>query len=377
MFFMITNGFATVILTCMHMDVTRERAIETLERQKKAIDSDINQYAVEMRQELAEQYSADMALVMDGYFEILRRGGKRLRGVLAIEAYKLFGGSDNKLALRLARVLEMLHAYLLVVDDVADQSDLRRGGPTAHRLLEARHKDAGWAGDSAHYGRSQALNAGLIGQNLAFRELIDLPIKESVRADLLAMVNNQLITTGIGQVSDIQNEAERVMDELLIKQTLQWKTAYYTFMLPLKAGALLAGAKSKEAEFLNSYAVHMGTAFQVADDIIGVFGSPSKSGKSNRDDITEGKRTLLVSYAYRHGSQADKRALDAALGNRQLTDAQYKRFCEALRNSGAATYAKQVVKTAVKNAASSLEAAAIDQDKLVFLYGLAEIIGEV
>lgn len=362
----------------MQTDNARERAVTALAENKAVIDRDIAGYIVRTHNELAKLYNSDTAQIADSFFQILARGGKRIRGVLAIESYRLFGGKDDALAVSIARILEMLHAYLLVVDDVADQSELRRGGPAAHKLLQARHKAAAWAGDEAHFGRSQAINAGLVGQNLAFREIMNLPVKDALRQEIFTLVNDQLITTGFGQMADIMNEAVRSHDETAIRQTLQWKTAYYTFLLPLRAGALLAGARTEYTDFLVEYAIQLGTAFQVADDITGIFGNPAQSGKSNKDDITEGKRTLLVAYAYRHANPADRRALDAALGNKRLTALQYRQFCSAIEDSGAYTYARQVVKETAKKAVASLRGSSqFNESDLEFLKGLAELMGEI
>lgn len=361
----------------MKDDGSRELATMVLARNKAAIDKDIANYARRTQKELAKTYDT-AAVAVDSFFQILARGGKRIRGSLAMESYRLFGGDDDALALQLARVLELLHAYLLVVDDVADQSQLRRGGQSAHMLLQHMHQSAGWAGDGAHFGRSQAVNAGLVGQNLAFRELLALPVKDARKQEIFTLINDQLITTGFGQIADIMNEASRTHDEAAVRRTLQLKTAYYTFLLPLRAGALLAGVRPKYTKFLTEYAIQMGMAFQVADDITGIFGDPAQSGKSNQDDITEGKRTLLVVYAYQHAGPAGRRVLDAALGNKHLTQEQYQQFCTVIQDSGAHTYTQQVVKEAARKAIASLESTPAKYRRHIgFLKGLALLLGDL
>ncbi len=127
---------------------------------QKAIDLEIHTYSEALLARTASEYTPYSYDALDSYMAILRRGGKRIRGALAMAGYHLAGGEDEQLARRVALVIELIHAYLLVIDDIADRSELRRGGPTAHKIIEAGHRARQLHGDSEHFGESIATQPG-------------------------------------------------------------------------------------------------------------------------------------------------------------------------------------------------------------------------
>jgi geranylgeranyl pyrophosphate synthase len=144
--------------------------------------------------------------------------------------------------------------------------------------------------------------------------------------------------------------AKRSIDVLNV---LEWKTAYYTFVNPLQLGAILAGANDAELESLAEYGVHAGRTFQITDDILGIFSTASESGKSPLDDIKEGKRTLMAVYALEHATKPDAYFLEQALGNQNLTMAEFEHCKRILTESGALAYARETAAESA-NAASQV-----------------------
>ncbi len=321
---------------------------------KTLIDADIETFARETISQTMEQFGEHSADSMRVFCDVMSRGGKRIRGALTMLAYEMFGGTDQAVAIRAARIMELVQTYLLVVDDVYDRSRTRRGGPTAHVMFEKLHHDHHWKDDAGHFGESIAVNAGIIGNGIAMRELarLDVQPKHLVRA--MAILNDNLTVTGEGQANDVFNEVTQTVDEQKVNNVLIWKTAYYTFANPLQFGAVLAGASDEELEELLDFSVEAGRTFQISDDILGVFGDEFESGKSPMDDIREGKRTLLVLYALKRAAKEDAYFLERMLGNHELTAAEFARCKEIISQCGVL---EQVKSEAQKSADKALELA--------------------
>jgi len=312
---------------------------QAIAKYKPAIDDAIEKFCQVSLADMRSKYGDNLAHIFDAFLAVLRRGGKHFRGALAIYSYELFGGKDHRISRQIGLVMELLQTYLLVIDDVIDQSDLRRGGPAAHKLIERMHIAQKLFGDPGHFGHSQVICSGVIGQNLAYDILAKLPVDDSVRLSALAFINDIMIKTNIGQIMDVNNEAWRTDEEAEILKTLQQKTAYYSFFMPMKLGAVVSG---QDAKFIEPYAMNIGLAFQLYDDIFGTFGDEAKTGKSAKSDIVEGKRTILVSYALTNSSAANRKTLEKALGNSKLTDNDFAKVLDILRSSGALDYTREL-----------------------------------
>lgn len=351
-------------------------ALERLAHYKALIDADIETFSRRLIDDWEIQYTSYSRDAVATYCDILARGGKRLRGALTMAAYEMAGGTDEQMILKAARIVEMIHAYMLIIDDVCDRSDIRRGGPAAHRLLERYHAERGLHGDSTHFGIAQAINAALAGSELARRELGELPVAAELRLEAMNSLHENLVITVHGQINDIFNEAVRDVTEAQVKSVLTWKTAYYSFLSPLNFGAILAGAGAADREYLLEYSVNAGLSYQITDDILGMFGDEEESGKSAQDDLKEGKVTLLVARALAHANPEQKRYLLAALGNHDLTLAEYHECRRIVQDTGALDYARELAERYAARAAEALDEVPPlwDETGLHFLQGLAAYI---
>lgn len=339
--------------------------IQQILARKSAIDADLAKLSVDWQTEWSDRYTAASLDVLAGLLTLINRGGKRVRGALAMESYYLHGGTRKEVAIGAARVIELIQAYLLIMDDIADNSDMRRGGLSTHAYLQKLHKESGLLGDSGHYGASQAMNAAMLASHRAMSELVALPAADSAKIRATELLNQDIGVTLVGQINDIYNEAapNRIKREDIIN-TLTWKTAYYTFVSPLELGACLAGSDGL-SERLRQYALNAGVAFQISDDILGTFGDSFESGKSADDDIREGKVTLLVSHARKHASREQLDVMNAILSNHTAT----KTDCDQVRAIFETTGARQY---ATEKAAEYAEAAvnALGDDPEPFLVTL-------
>lgn len=322
---------------------------------KQQIDADIKSYSKQFERETLQQFGVNARLAVDTYLSVLARGGKRIRGSLAMLAYEMCGGSDKEMILKAARALEMIHAYILMIDDFQDRSGIRRGGPTGHVLLGNYHRRHELAGDAEHFGASIAINAALTGSHAAQQILADLNVYPELRLKAIQTINHTMVVTAHGQTNDIMNEVVAEVSDRDIDRVLEWKTAHYTFLNPLTVGMILAGADEKSSKSITDYAMHAGKAFQITDDILGTFGSEFESGKSPMDDIREGKRTLITAYALEHTTDDNKNFLVQMLGNAHLTPVEFERCKDILIESGSLEHAQKAAEKHVIKSLRSLE----------------------
>ncbi|MDZ7785935.1 MAG: polyprenyl synthetase family protein [Candidatus Saccharibacteria bacterium] len=343
---------------------------------KTLIDDDIAAYAKRVSARTLQDYGKYSRVASDAYFDILARGGKRIRGALVLLGYEMSGGKNRDLALEAARAIEMMHAYILIIDDIQDRSSIRRGGPAAHKILEQYHRDKYLAGEAEHFGVAVALNSALGGAHAAQMILATLDCDEEIRTKVLGIMNRTMLVTAHGQTNDIVNELIADVDEQAVERVLEWKTAHYTFLNPLHVGMVLAGADCHDTDAVTDYAMFAGKAFQITDDILGTFGAEQESGKSPMDDIREGKRTLLTVYALEHAGQADQNFLIQTLGNQHITPAEFERCKHILQDSGALDYARKQAEHNATKAIESLTSHATrwSEEGVAFLSGLAQYL---
>lgn len=340
---------------------------------QQRLNQEIQQYAKQARKQVLQSYGSNARLETDAYLAILERGGKRIRGSLTLLGYEMCGGKDSQMIIKAALAVEMMHAYILIIDDIQDHSQTRRGGPSAHQQLAQYHQQKQYAQDDYHFGISIAMNAALAGAHQATIELALLDAPQELKLKAISIMNRTMAVTAHGQTQDIMNEVVPHVELADIEKTLEWKTAHYTILNPLHVGMVLAGADCHATDAITTYALHTGKAFQVSDDILGIFGSEFASGKSPMDDIREGKRTVLTVHALQVASNGNKNFLLQMLGNHQLTQDQFERCKEIIIATGALEVAKDYVQ---QHVASALKALEIDQapwldDGGKFLRGLA------
>ncbi|HSD56221.1 MAG TPA: polyprenyl synthetase family protein [Candidatus Saccharimonadales bacterium] len=322
---------------------------------KEAIDADIEAYTPHVKRITKEQFGAYPSVVTDAYLDLLSRGGKRIRGTLVMLGYEMCGGQDRQMIVRAATALEMTHTYILILDDIQDRSKRRRGKPTVHEMLAAYHREHNLRGDADHTGVALAINAACAGLHAAQVLLAGLSVSDELKVKALGIVNHTMITTAHGQTIDIMNELANDVADKDVDQVMEWKTAHYTILNPLCTGMVLAGAGCEDTDAIREYSLHTGMAFQITDDIMGVFGDDSQTGKSIMDDIREGKRTLLTQYALEHADVASRERLKDCLGKEDLSQEEFDACRTVLLESGALKHAQDRAKYHVEQALASLD----------------------
>lgn len=284
------------------------------------------------------------------------RRGKMVRGGLLVLGWRMFGGgagaAPRRVALRAAAALELLHSALLVHDDIMDGDRLRRGEPTVHARYEEEARSAG-AADPARAGMALGVSAGDLAIFAAFEEIAALDVDPALGVALARRCGRELALVGAGQLEDVALGADRRRwpSRAAVLAVYAYKTARYTFSLPLAFGALLAGAPPAAVARLERFGEILGTVFQLLDDDLGVFGSEAETGKPVGADIREGKKTLLAREILHRAGPAERRRLEPLFGKRSLS----RRDVEAVREAAERLGARQAVLDAAARMARRAE----------------------
>lgn len=359
------------------MDSRDQKAYLLLKEIQPKVEQKLKEYFEKQINDVARDYTPYSKVAIDALYDVCTRGGKRLRAGFVYYAYLMLGGKDQKSAMQLAAIIEIIHAYLLVIDDFMDLSATRRGGLTAHEIIKKYHVDARLKHDSTHFGNAIAVTAGIMGSHMAMQWLSELNVAPETRVALAQNLNRMLVVTSQGQINDVFNESLHQVTEKDVINVLLWKTSAYTYENPLHSGAILAGASLKELDTLSEYSYWGGIAFQIKDDILGTFGEVDETGKSNMDDIREGKMTLLSVKALEMANSADRRVLQEAIGNRILTEDMHKEVKEIMLRTGAKEYTEQVARDYTEKAKMALEKGKgghWDEKYFNFLLGICEFV---
>lgn len=287
-------------------------------------------------------------------------GGKRFRAAFCWWGYHAIATpTDEKALLRACAALELLHASALVHDDLMDASDTRRGRPATHRGFAAAHRGAGWRGDPDQYGAAAAILLGDLLLSWA-EELLrrcGLPLEQVAPA--LAVFDRCRSEVIAGQFLDVSVQARGRADVETAMTVLRYKSAKYSIERPLHVGAALAGAGPETLARLSAFGLPLGEAFQLRDDLLGVFGDPATTGKPAGDDLVEGKRTVLVALALDGASSSDAELLDGALGT-PLTEAEVAVLRRIIDDSGAHAQVEDVIAQLADMAVTSLRRGSFD-----------------
>lgn len=297
-------------------------------------------------------------------------GGKRLRPACAYWGYRGAGGTDDAIIAASAS-LELLQASALIHDDVMDNSDSRRGQPSIHRQFEALHLQQHLHGDAAQFGAASAI---LIG-DLALAWTDTMYYESGFDADALSrgkrILDAMRTELMAGQFLDVAEQARGGGSVDRARRVMRYKTTAYTIERPLHLGAALAGAAEATFHAYSAFGIPLGEAFQLRDDLLGVFGDADETGKPAGDDLREGKRTVLVAIAHERASAADRTTLDALIGNPTLTADEISNVRAILEHTGARADVESRIEVNRALAMAALDTDAITADAATMLQALA------
>ncbi len=312
------------------------------------IDAVLARHVANLRTVLASA-GDDAARLADAVEQMLS-GGKRLRAAFCYWSWRAHGGRpgtpDADAVVRVGAALELFQAAALFHDDVMDDSDTRRGFPAAHREFARLHVEQGLTGDADRFGMSAAILLGdltLVASEQEFAgALATQPFQRAEAARAVFDLMRTEVT--VGQYLDVLAQSlpwgdDPEADEVRSREVIRAKAARYSVEHPITLGAALADADESSLERCRAIGLPLGEAFQLRDDLLGVFGDPATTGKPAGDDLREGKRTVLTARAVARsravGDEATVALLRTRLGDRRLGDADVVLLADAIKATGA------------------------------------------
>lgn len=324
------------------------------------LDQTIHRYFEKCINE-ATDIDASYRLLWETLYGLIRSGGKRLRPQITLMAYEAFGGKDSEGMIPVAAAQELLHFSLLIHDDVIDRDYTRYNTLNiAGRYKELYSKFLPDAVDQVHFAHSTAILAGDLMLSGA-HELIalsDLSQNEkTIAAQLLArsifeVAGGELLDTELSFVPYTDGDALKIA---------HYKTAGYSFKVPLLTGARIAGIPKDKEATLSEFGLALGTAYQLVDDLLGTFGEEETTGKSTTSDITEGKRTFMVEQAVNAMTILEKDRFDKYFGNHSATPSEVEDIKQLFISTGAKTKTEQIIKNYASQAYATLEKLNLDE----------------
>jgi geranylgeranyl diphosphate synthase type I len=300
-------------------------------------------------------------------------GGKRLRPAYAFWGYRGAGGEDDDRVLTAAASLELVQAAALIHDDLMDASDTRRGEPSVHRRFHALHAEQGWQSDPEGFGMAAALLLGDLCLVWSDEMLESSGLDPAIITRSRPVFDLMRKEVMLGQYLDVLSQARADTSVSRASLVARYKSAKYTVEHPLLFGASLAGASPVINEAYSAFGLPLGEAFQLRDDVLGVFGDPAETGKPAGDDLREGKRTYLIAKAFEGVASArDRERLAASLGDSKLHDDTVAELRGIIVGSGALEATEDRIEQLYADALNALDSVQLADGAGIALRDLAE-----
>ncbi len=336
-----------------------------------AVEGDLGRFLAEQREE-TEPRAPGVEEVFDELERVIAAGGKRLRPVYCLLGHRAAGGPVGPEVIRAAASLELLHTFAIVHDDVMDGSETRRGAPATWTHLADLHRAAGMRGSPETFGLSGAILTGDLALILADRAFLGAGLAPEALLPALARYNRMRVEVIAGQYLDVAAANRGIAAEPEARRIAGLKSGNYTVEGPLQIGAILAGGSDDLLAALSAYGMPLGEAFQLRDDVLGVFGDPALTGKPRDADLREGKRTVLIARALETAGSEDSRFLLERLGAADLTGADVERIRGIIESTGALEATGRLIGELAEAARAALAAAALPEGVRGLLDDLVE-----
>ncbi|MBZ9571905.1 polyprenyl synthetase family protein [Patescibacteria group bacterium] len=350
------------------MEIKRE-----LDYLKKEIDERLKLY-FEKKIKETKKISPIISKMVADIGEFILRGGKRIRPIFFHYGYLAAGGKNKKEILDASLSIEIIHNYILIHDDIIDRDEFRRGKPTIHQKYKKIYRKI--SKEAKHLGISAGIVTGDLTSLFGYEILTKSKFPESLKLKALERLSQILIDVFIGEILDVFLGISRQLKKDEIFKILEYKTARYTIEGPLHLGAILAGADQRLLKELTDYAIPLGIAFQIQDDILGIFGDKKKTGKPLGSDLKEGKQTLLIFKAKKSTNQKQRKIIDRALGNPHLTKNQLEKVREIIIKTGSLNFSQNLAKELVLKSKTSIRKSIFPFLVKEFLIGISDYIIE-
>ncbi|MFA6184261.1 MAG: polyprenyl synthetase family protein [Parcubacteria group bacterium] len=309
--------------------------------------------------------------------KITLAGGKRLRPALMYWAYAGVGGKNKKEMIKTSISIELIHVFLLIHDDIIDNDAKRHGVQTVHAKYDKIGKIISLGKrDSRHFGNSIGIVTGDILGALGNRVLFNSKFAPELVVKALSQLQNIVARVAIGEAQDVFIEHKRSATEAEVMDMYKNKTAKYTFEGPLHLGAILGGADKKLLNSITKFSVPVGVAFQIQDDILGIFGDEEKIGKPVGSDIREGKQTILVVRALKNANKKQKEILTRLVGKKDITKAEVEEFRNVIRETKSLDYANALAKKLIEKGKAEIKDIGFTEEIKTILLALADYMAK-
>lgn len=322
---------------------------------RAGVDRNLTDFVADRSKSLHE-IDPHLAPVAEAIGEYVLAGGKRFRPIFAYLGYLGAGGLPNEGVLQACSALELVHVCALIHDDLMDGSDSRRNLPSIHKRFEALHESAGYQGSQARFGASAAILLGDLALSWSDQLLNQAELSDQARARCLPIFYSMREELMAGQYLDVLAGAIGKSDRERALKVATLKSGRYSIERPLHFGAALANSNPELDQIYSAFGLPLGQAFQLRDDLLGVFGDPAVTGKPAGDDIREGKRTVLIALTLERASTAEQAEINACLGDEHLSLAQVERVRAIIEKSGARHETEEIIAARFQDASLAIEA---------------------
>lgn len=326
-----------------------------------ALDEIINEF-FEYSINDASKIDSSYRQLWETLYALIRSGGKRLRPQMTLMAYEAFGDAASRDIIRVAAAQELLHFSLLIHDDVIDRDYTRYGTlNVAGRYRELYSKFLPDGPDQLHFAHSAAILAGDLMLSGAHKLIYTSNLGSEQKSIAQQLLSISVFEVAGGELLDTELSFVPYTDGDALK-IARYKTAGYSFMIPLLTGARLAGVDDRQAELLQNFALSLGVAYQLVDDLLGTFGEEATTGKSTTSDIIEGKRTYMVEQAMSAMTVLEKDRFESSFGNQDASLDQVEDIKQMLVSTGAKSKTEQTIREYAEEAEASLKQLGLDEN---------------
>jgi len=312
---------------------------------KKEISIHINQYI----QTLDKKYclKKQAPVLFSGIKDFLSRKSKKARSILFVLAYQAYAKKKIRNLYNTALSIELLHNSMLIHDDIIDKSPLRNSALSMHSIFDnylKKYKNLKFT------GQDLAILTGDFMYALAIDVFLSTDAPGNNKENVLKQFTQAALYSAYGEFIELIYSVKGLaqLKKKDIYRIYDYKTAYYTFCLPLTAGAILAGANKQEVNRINKYGLYMGRAFQIKDDISDIAGDERKTQKTSFSDLKSAKRTILIWHAYNKSTGQDKKTLKLILDKKNITTTDINRMRRIISDCNSLAYAKKEIQTLIK-----------------------------
>jgi len=340
------------------------------------IQRELTNFLMEKTQYLGE-IGSELVPVAEAINAFLMNGGKRLRPLFAYCGYLAAGGKDDDSVITAAASLELLHACALIHDDLIDASDTRRGKPSIHRRFEAVHKNEELSGSATSYGAASAILLGDLALVWSDQILHRSGVPDSALIRSLSVHDEMRVELIAGQFLDVHEQTLATTSVARSLKIARFKSAKYTIERPMHFGVSLAivdtGMRQTFTQIYSEYGLPLGEAFQLRDDLLGVFGDPTETGKPSGDDLREGKRTVLMAMTNGRADSKQEAVIAKYFGDPHLERVGIDALRTVISDTGAREHVEELIEKLFLTALDALNREEIEPSAHILLDELASI----